>query len=362
MKNIIFHCPFPLDYNAKSASGIRPVKMLKAFESLGYNVDLVVGYSDERCLAIKNIKQKIKGGFKYSFIYSESSTMPTALTDSHHLPLNPFLDFNFFKFLKKNNIKIGLFYRDIHWKFDHYGIGLPWYKKQLALFFYYFDLREYNKLVDVFYLPSLQMGKYINYVNPVKFQALPPAHDLTKYWDFTPVADVINLLYVGGIGENYKLHYLFEAMNLIPNINLTICTRKDDWERNKDKYLFIPENIKIVHQSGDALDELYKESHIALLFVEPKDYWSFAVPFKLFEYIGRNKPIICCKNTWTGDFVETRNIGWSIDYSVQSFVELLSNLHLHPSNIIYSAKKVGEIKQKESWISRAEQVVQDLNN
>ncbi|MDC5123615.1 hypothetical protein NRA16_17025, partial [Acinetobacter baumannii] len=105
MKNIIFHCPFPLDYNAKSASGIRPVKMLKAFESLGYNVDLVVGYTDERRSAINNIKQKIKNGCIYSFVYSESSTMPTALTEPHHLPISPFLDFNFFKFLRKKNIK-----------------------------------------------------------------------------------------------------------------------------------------------------------------------------------------------------------------------------------------------------------------
>ncbi|MDP9804988.1 hypothetical protein [Acinetobacter calcoaceticus] len=360
MKNIIFHCPFPLDNKAKSASGIRPIKMLNAFRSLGYNIDLVVGYSDERRIAIKKIKEKIQNGYSYSFVYSESSTMPTALTDPHHLPLNPFLDFNFFNFLKKNNIRIGLFYRDIHWKFDHYGIGLSWYKKQLALFFYYFDLKQYNKLVDVFYLPSMQMGKYIDYIDTIKFKALPPAHDLSNYGDLTPVSNIINLLYVGGIGENYKLNKLFEAMILIPNINLTICTREADWEKNKDKYTVIPKNIRIVHESGKGLDELYRTSHIALLFVEPKDYWDFAVPFKLFEYIGRNKPIICCKNTWTGDFVEEKNIGWVIDYNVQAFVDLLSNLN--PSSIIDSTEKVIEIKGNESWISRAEQVIHDLNN
>ncbi|MDC4646009.1 hypothetical protein OHV73_19385, partial [Acinetobacter baumannii] len=88
--NIIFHCPFPLDLNAKSASGIRPIKILQAFRDLGCNVDLVTGYSRERRLAINEIKRKIKNGHQYSFVYSESSTMPTALTDPHHLPLNPF--------------------------------------------------------------------------------------------------------------------------------------------------------------------------------------------------------------------------------------------------------------------------------
>lgn len=360
MKNIIFHCPFPLDYNAKSASGIRPIKMLNAFQSLGYNVDLVVGYSNERSIAIKKIKEKIKNGFSYIFVYSESSTMPTALTDQHHLPLRPFLDFDFFQFLKNKNIKIGLFYRDIHWKFDHYGVGLSWYKKQLALFFYYFDLKKYNELVDVFYLPSMQMGKYIDYIDETKFKALPPAHDLSSYQNITPLDNILNLLYVGGVGENYKLNKLFEAMILIPKVNLTICTREADWKKIKDKYTVIPENIKIVHESGEELDELYNVSHIALIFVEPKDYWDFAVPFKLFEYIGRNKPIICCKKTWTGDFVEQNNIGWSIDYNVQAFIDLISNLN--PSSIRDRTEKVIEIKKNESWISRAKQVIRDLNS
>ena len=34
--NCIYHIPIPLDPNAKSASGIRPQKMLQAFKRLGY--------------------------------------------------------------------------------------------------------------------------------------------------------------------------------------------------------------------------------------------------------------------------------------------------------------------------------------
>ena len=98
---IIFHHPLPLRLNSSSASGIRPVRMLEAFRQLGYEVDVVAGYSSERKKIIKKIKQKIENGVKYDFIYSESSTMPTVLTDKHHLPLNPFLDFGFLFFVKK---------------------------------------------------------------------------------------------------------------------------------------------------------------------------------------------------------------------------------------------------------------------
>lgn len=47
-KNIIFHCPFILNPNAISASGIRPIKMLEAFKKLGFEVDVVSGSTSER--------------------------------------------------------------------------------------------------------------------------------------------------------------------------------------------------------------------------------------------------------------------------------------------------------------------------
>ncbi|MFV5350674.1 hypothetical protein VXO87_08965 [Acinetobacter baumannii] len=360
MKKIIFHCPFSLNPDAISASGIRPLKMLQAFESLGYNIDVVSGDSFNRKKVIKEIIKNIKNGEKYDFVYSESSTMPTALTDTHHLPLHPFMDFNFFRFLKKNNVKIGLFYRDIHWKFDHYGLGLPWYKKQLALFFYYFDLKSYNKYIDVLYLPSLEMGKYIDFVDTSKFKALPPAHDIPSTRESMVVNENLKLLYVGGIGEGYKLYKLFDALRLMPEIQLTVCTRELDWSNVKSDYGNIPENIIIVHESAGGLDELYLKSDIGILFVEPKSYWNFAVPFKLYEYIGRNKPIICCNNTLVGTIVHSNNIGWSIDYSVDALVELLTSLQA--KDVTEKTKNISEFSLTQTWRSRAEKVSHDLSS
>ena len=63
MKRMIFHMPLPLNPQAKSASGIRPVKMLEAFKSLGYEVFEITGYSAERKIKIdgfliKNIERE----------------------------------------------------------------------------------------------------------------------------------------------------------------------------------------------------------------------------------------------------------------------------------------------------------------
>ena len=105
-KRIIFHIPFKIDKKRLSGTNIRPVKLLNAFKELGYTVDFISGYGEERKKTIEQIKQNIKNGIKYEFLYSESSTMPTLLTEKNHFPRYPFLDFNFFKFCKNNGIKI----------------------------------------------------------------------------------------------------------------------------------------------------------------------------------------------------------------------------------------------------------------
>ena len=104
MKRMIFHIPNKLDEKMQSGSQIRPVKMMQAFKNLGYQVDVVMGYCSDRKMKIDKIKKNIKAGVKYDFLYSESSTMPTALTEKHHMPLCLFLDFGFFEFCKSHRI------------------------------------------------------------------------------------------------------------------------------------------------------------------------------------------------------------------------------------------------------------------
>ena len=47
-KKIIFHIPMQIDNNLQSGSQIRPQKMIQAFENIGFDVDVVMGYVNER--------------------------------------------------------------------------------------------------------------------------------------------------------------------------------------------------------------------------------------------------------------------------------------------------------------------------
>lgn len=356
---MIFHHPLPLNKKATSASGIRPLKMIQAFEKIGYEVTIVAGYGKERKEKIENLKHKIISGEKFEFIYSESSTQPTLLTEKNHLPKYPFLDFGFFRFCKNYDIKIGLFYRDIYWLFAEYGKNLSFAKRNVAKFFYKYDLRKYDELVDIVYLPSMQMAKYIPMVNQDKFQALPPGHDEYESFESKNNIDKIELLYIGGLGSHYQMHKLFTVLKKFPKIHFTLCTRESEWQNAKDEYELF-ENISIVHKNGEELNELYKKADIAMLFVKPQEYREFAAPVKLYEYIGKEKPIIASKGTLAGEFVKENDIGWCIDYKEEVLEKLFQKLLEITHEIEIKKENIIKIKQDNSWKARASQVEKEL--
>ena len=115
-KRCIFHLPFTPDpVNRPSGTNIRPGKMLQGFKDRGYDVFEIVGESNRRAERIREAKKLIRDGAIFDFVYSESETMPTMLTDKDHLPRHPFMDFSFMRFCRSRGIPVGLFYRDAYW-------------------------------------------------------------------------------------------------------------------------------------------------------------------------------------------------------------------------------------------------------
>ena len=355
---IIYHTPVPLDPKSPVGCGIRPVKMLQAFYDIGADVTIVAGSANERRKAINIINKNISEGVVYSFCYSEGPSLPTLLSEKHRLPLHPFLDFNFFANLKKNNIPIGLFYRDIYWLVNEHSGGWGPLKNSIANFFYRYDLRKYHELIDILYLPSMKMGDYIPYIDINKFKELPPGCEIEN--KFENVDKKLNLFYVGGIGNHYQMHELFKGISKT-SANLCICNRVLEWENVKDEYTpYLNQNIEIVHKSGNDLDLLYKNSNIASLFLKPDNYRTFAMPIKLFEYLGKGKPIIATKGTLAGDFVEENNIGWVIDYKETDLVDLLNYLSCNFHEVKETQLRVIQLANHHTWKARAMKVSTDF--
>lgn len=363
---IIFHHPLPLDPNTTSASGIRPLKMLDAFKAAGCEIDVIAGYSKERKAAIKRIKANIKAGAIYAFVYSESSTMPTILTDPHHMPLHPLLDFGFFRFCKQHAIPVGLFYRDIHWLFTSYGKHLHSLKRIMAKACYQFDLLNYKRYLTRLYLPSMAMGRYVPIVPKAYFSALPPAHAVQskagKIPEMPNTEKPLHIFYVGGILDKYQMHKLFSVVSRRHDVELTICTRSVEWQAVQDEYPPLTDNIHIVHESGSAMRARLVAADMVSIFVKPQEYWEFAAPVKLYEYLGHAKPIIATTGTLAGHFVEDNGIGWVLPYEENSLDTLLNKLHADPTALLSIQRHMYSVAYFHTWHARAKQVIEDLNS
>lgn len=362
MKKIIFHIPNHLNKDFPSGSQIRPLKMLHAFRDIGYEPDVVMGYGKERKKQIEQIKKRIKNGQKYDFVYSESSTMPTALTEKNHFPRYPFLDFSFFKFCKQQHIPIGLFYRDIYWKFREYQTD-NFLKRTISNFFYRYDIKKYNKLIDTLYLPSLEMA---NYLRPelsegLRIKALPPGIEKLPEITKKEMSSVINVFYVGGIGKLYKFPLLMKVVSQIPEYHLVVCVRREEWEYEKESYLpYINKNIEIIHLKGDDVKRYLENATVASIFLKPNEYRNFAMPLKLFEYLEHGKPIIATSGTAVGDFVKTNDVGWTIDYEEKQLFDLLKTIKEKSEELIKKQQNIIKFAPEITWKNRAKRVNKDL--
>lgn len=364
-KRCIVHIPFLLGGDRPpSGSQIRPMKIIAAFKSIGYNVDVVSGFAKERKAKIEEIKNNINSGVKYDFLYCENYTEPTLLTEDHHLPTHPFLDFSFFKFCKNHGIRIGLFYRDVYWKFPIYKESVGTLKTIVATHFFKYDLKKYNELLDVLYFSDKKMYEYLPFEFKGEIKELPPGIDSSI--EASKVKGIkengkINIFYVGGIGELYNMKALFEAVNKTDDIYLTVCCREGEWKTWKPKYEeYLNDRINIIHKSGEDLKPHMESADLLSLFFEPVEYRTICVGVKMYEYMTYKRPLLSTKNTSMGSTVEKYGIGYNIDYSVEELIKLFKYLKSNKSDLNDKIKKIEKIYMDQTWEARARKVSKDL--
>lgn len=362
-KKCIFHYPMPFNYEKKNGSSLRPISMFEAFKECGYDVDLISGYGNARAATIRKIKNNIREGIKYDFLYSESLTQPTLLAEKDHIPRHPFLDFSFLKFCKKNNIPILLYYRDMHWKFDQYRKSVAWYKKMITIPLYKYDLYQYFKNVDILYCPTEKFKEFG--LNKYNIKALPPGckinSKVTKYkMNRIKEDNTIHVFYVGGVAGIYDISLFLKGMMSCDNVFLTICTPEDHWNANKE-YLqkWMNARIKVIHRNSNQLEEYYKSADVSLFCKAQDLYTDMAVPIKTKETLGYGTPIIVSDNLAVAKDVKEGGYGWIVKPEPEAIQELLEYLCNNPEEINKKTHRAIQAAEKNTWEMRAEQVIHD---
>lgn len=356
---MIFHVPFRLNPDATSASGIRPMRMRRAFEALGYDVLEVSGRHRERRSQMRAIRKRILAGLPVKFVYSEASTAPTGLGEKVTPATSLTRDVKFLRFCRRSGIPVGLFYRDIYWRDQEYANRVGRVLAALMRWRYHADLRGYRNAVDRIFVPSMRMAREIPHIDPRKCAALPPASDIV---DVPEAIDPATMFYVGALGHYYKLHEAVRAFESVDGAVFTLCTSAALWEKERGGYtdLMTSGSTRVVHASGKELEPLYADSALGCLFMAPIEYREFAAPMKLYEYLGHGRPIVATEGSLAAQFVEQNDVGWVLPYSAVALRDLVEHLRAHPSDYRVKAERARIVRNQHTWSARASQVASAL--
>ena len=171
----------------------------------------------------------------------------------------------------------------------------------------------------------------------------------------------IEFLYVGGIGSHYDLKLFLKVLNVTKGGHFTFCCRREEWNMVSKEYEeYLSDNVSIVHESGPNLDLLYRKADVFCLFVNPSEYWKFAVPYKLFETIGWKCPILASKGTWIADYIEENQIGITCKYDENELKYLLEGLSVESLSMY--RRQLENLAVSQSWESRCSLVASLLSN
>lgn len=316
MKIIIVYYPFPLREQS-SGSAVRPVKMIEAFEKLGQRENIkiisIYGLAKERAVSLNKIYKEVNPK-DILFCYMENSTLPLWLTDHTHIPRKPLLDIFFFRFLKKNNIPIGLFYRDIYWKFRE-EYPLKGAARLVMKSIYLLEMKLFKKYINHFFLPSIQMNTYTGF-DKDKVSALPPGgENKLNLKSINKKGDLLNVIYVGGISERYGIKNMLTAFDILnrdkQQANLHLVCREKEYEEYKQIIRPFQNStwLNIYHAFGEELDKIYNKADIAIITIKNNKYNNFAVPVKLFEYISYGLPIVSTDCHAQAEIINKFNLG-----------------------------------------------------
>jgi glycosyltransferase involved in cell wall biosynthesis len=365
MKKVLVYYPFPLAKQPNSGSKLRPHEMYKAFCEWGakeeVEVILISGTSAEREKQFCQLQNEGKLT-NLLFCYMENQTIPLWLTDPGHKPQKPLIDWKVLRYLKEHHVPVGVFYRDVYWKFDEL-YPLKGWKKKIMQTIYRWEERFYEKYCDVIFLPSMEMGKYVSIRRPMT--DLPPGGKRKTIPLKQRDNNISKAIYVGGINnDDYGLFLLLDAIEIVnrekPLVHLTVVCRKNEYDalpvakKERIKQL----NVEVKHISGEELDHLYTQMDFAFIPRIRSEYNDFSVPVKLVEYLSNGLPIVATSCLAQKRFIEADGYGIICDDNKHSMAEAIRNMMEYQDS--YRNNIVRTFVEKHSWVARVEKVKKTL--
>lgn len=340
-----------------SGSTVRPRKLLDAFLASGHDVELLSGTFNKRDHSkrkrdVESVIRRIKGGEKFDLCYIES------ISGLLYKFYNKY-EYRLWYTLKKAGIPMGVFYRDIYWKFPElFPAGSI--KGRLQYFLCKIELNKICKLMDVVFVPSVEMSKFMP--KKARYIALPPGCE--SYNIQNVKNEVPSFIYVGGTSYNYGTDVMLEAFeqaNKSREVKLNLVCRKNE-SKIIDEFLKKcddkPNWLNIAHATGDELQKYYLKSDYAIYPLRKNEYYDFALAVKFYEYISFEKPILSTDCKVISNIVSQNGLGLVKGCYVSSLADGI--LEMIEADYENYRKNVIVFKNNNTWGKRIDLIIDSL--
>lgn len=367
-KQFLLYYPFEFDKVAKVeyGSGHRIKSIYFAFVEYcnSHDIELIFisGNQNDRYKKLRKLFDNSNTNIIGCYI--ELPNIPLLLSNSNHIPTNPYCDIYLFKKCQERNIPIGIFLRDIHWKFKEYkSSGFIQKFSQLLSECY---LKYYKKNVDIMFLPSISMNKYVGAKK--RIYALPSGGKINTNIYSNDRTNQFKGIFVGSLHESSNIENLlkaYEKFNLNNGfLSLNLVCRRNEFNKLEyifDKYLS-SKWLNIHHVSGSDLENIYHDSDFAVMPHKKSTYIDFAMPVKLMEYLSFGMPILSTNIYEVSKFIKSDNYGIisKDDSSDSIYKSLIEMNHLLKEKKFNKLAIYNKFISENKWIDRVDEIIKQL--
>jgi succinoglycan biosynthesis protein ExoL len=196
----------------------------------------------------------------------------------------------------------------------------------------------------------------VNNAPKVDLSKLKPRDFIKRKFPFLFNTKKIKIFYAGGLSRDRGILWLIEIAKKFKNFQVIVAGEGI----LKDKILqasnYLENLIYLGKMETHLVYSIYPLVDIVYVVYDPNyPHNKLSSPTKLFEALYFKKPVILTKGTYWDEIVEKYGCGWTIDYNLESLLNVLKNIS--KDDIKSKSLKTENLYEKVKWENSEKELI-----